>query len=64
MTGTVGGQRGVVCRDLGYVCEWELRTGSPDELLRRYREHFRCAHGGSDPPPELLGRLHATLAPT
>ena len=49
--------RSLACRDLGFPCEWEIRSAPTEELERRFREHYRCAHGGTDPPADVLHRL-------
>jgi predicted small metal-binding protein len=53
--------RSLACRDLGLRCEWEIRSGPVPELERRFREHYRCAHGGAEPPSEISRRLNAAL---
>ncbi|MGI0128903.1 MAG: DUF1059 domain-containing protein [Thermoplasmata archaeon] len=51
------------CRDVGYSCEWQVRTSSVDELKARFLEHARCAHTVSPLPPELLARVERAARP-
>ena len=51
------------CRSLGYPCEWALRGGSPQELVDRARDHFRCAHSMPDLSAEMLGRIDGAIHP-
>ncbi len=54
-------RRALACRDLGFACEWQIRSASPSEIESRFREHARCAHGLSALPPELAERVTSEL---
>lgn len=54
-------RRSLACRDLGFACEWQVRSTSPTEIESRFREHARCAHGLGALPPELAERIASEL---
>jgi predicted small metal-binding protein len=59
----LAGHRSLVCRDVGFSCEWAVRSDSAAEALERFREHAKCAHGVADMAPDLTERARASLRP-
>jgi predicted small metal-binding protein len=55
--------RTLACHDLGFECEWAVRTSGPDELLARYRDHAKCAHAIDPLPRELSERIVVVSRP-
>jgi predicted small metal-binding protein len=51
------------CRDVGYRCEWHLRGTSQEEIVGRFREHARCAHGVNELSDELSHRIRSATHP-
>ena len=49
------------CRSVGFECEWALRAPSSEEVLRRMRDHVRCAHNLSDLSQDLEARVSSAL---
>ncbi len=56
-----GPMRALACRDLGFSCEWSIRSQVSEEIGRRFREHAKCAHGLDPIPPDLAARLEGTV---
>lgn len=54
----------LACRDLGFVCEWELRARPLGELETRFREHAQCAHAAATADPELGSRVAGARRPS
>jgi predicted small metal-binding protein len=51
----------LACRDLGFACEWAVRSKSDSEIRSRFAEHAKCAHSMDAVPPEFEGRLQNAL---
>jgi predicted small metal-binding protein len=49
--------RSLACRDVGFPCEWSIRSASGAEIESRYREHAKCAHPGDAGTPALAERV-------
>ncbi len=50
-----------LCRSVGFECEWALRAPSSEEVLRRMRDHVRCAHNLPDLSHDLEARVTSAL---
>ncbi len=51
------------CRSVGFECEWALRAPSSEEILRRMRDHVRCAHSLPDLSHDLEARVSSAVHP-
>ena len=51
----------LACRDLGYACEWAIRSRSDAEIRSRFAEHAKCAHSLDPVPAEVAERLTGAL---
>ena len=51
------------CRWVGFECESALRAPDAQEVVRRMRDHVRCAHGLTDLPADLEARTAAAARP-
>jgi predicted small metal-binding protein len=47
----------LACRDLGFVCEWAVRSSSDAEIRSRFAEHAKCAHAMEIVPADVAGRI-------
>ena len=54
----------LACRDLGFVCEWELRARPLAELEGRFREHAVCAHAAASADPEWASKVAGARRPS
>jgi predicted small metal-binding protein len=49
--------RSLACRDLGFPCEWAIRSTSDGEVRSRFAAHAKCAHALDPIPPAIAKRL-------
>ncbi|HXW66471.1 MAG TPA: DUF1059 domain-containing protein [Thermoplasmata archaeon] len=53
----------LACRDLGFACEWAVRSPSRAAADERLAEHLRCAHAVASPDDALRSRIEAAFRP-
>jgi predicted small metal-binding protein len=49
------------CRDLGFDCDFVIRAGTEEEILKQAAEHAKAAHNMREIPAEVVTKVRAAI---
>lgn len=49
------------CRDVGMDCDFVVRAGTEEELMKKAAEHAQTTHNMKEIPPEVAAKVRAAI---